>query len=220
MGWLIGLGVLALIGALPLGIRASYNREGARIHVLAGPVSWKLYPRRGDKDPEKAKPQAEQSQTDQPRQKKPAPEPSHRVREPEASPPASTHGQGGSWTDFLPLVKVGMELLGAARRRILVRRLECRLILACEDPCDLAVSYGRTWAAVGNLMPQLERLFTIKKREINIDCDYEAKQTLVSAKVEMVMPLARLLALGVVYGFRVFQEYRNIQKKRKGGAVT
>lgn len=60
------------------------------------------------------------------------------------------------------MVKVALNFLGDFRRKLRVNRLELKLILAGGDPCDLAVNYGRAWTAVGNLMPQLERLFVIK----------------------------------------------------------
>ena len=90
-----------------------------------------------------------------------------------------------------------------------------RLILAGDDPCDLAVNYGRIWAAVGNLMPQLERLFVIKKRDIQVECDFTASETCVVAHLDITITLGRLLALALVYGVRVLIEFRSM--KRKGG---
>ena len=70
--------------------------------------------------------------------------------------------KGGSLLDFLPLVKIALDFLGDFRRKLRLDNLYLRLILAGSDPCDLAVNYGRAWAALGNLMPQLEKWFVIK----------------------------------------------------------
>ena len=106
--------------------------------------------------------------------------------------------KGGSWTDFLPLVQVALDFLGSFRRKLRINQLELKLTMAGDDPCDLAVNYGRAWAAVGNLMPQLERLFVIKKRNIEVACDFTASQTLVKFRSEATITLGRLVSLAVV----------------------
>ena len=69
---------------------------------------------------------------------------------------------------------------------------EDKLILASSDPCDLAVNYGRVWTALGNLMPQLDRLFVIKKRDVEALCDFTASETTVIARVDITITLSRL----------------------------
>jgi hypothetical protein len=96
--------------------------------------------------------------------------------------------------------------------------LELKLIMAADDPCDLAVNYGRAWAAVGNLLPQLERIFVIKKRDIEVECDFTASQTLVIARLDISITLGRLLSAVVVFAVRALIEFLKIKKKRKGGA--
>ena len=110
-------------------------------------------------------------------------------------------------------------MLGAFRRKLRVNVLELKLILAGDDPCDLAVNYGKAWAALGNLLPRLERVFVIKKRDLEVECDFTANETLVTARLDLTITLGRLLALGVVYGIRALITFLKIKKKRKGGAV-
>ena len=102
--------------------------------------------------------------------------------------------------------------------RLLARRLEMKLIMAADDPCDLAVNYGRAWAALGNLMPQLERCFVIKKRDLEVECDFEATKILIVARLDMTITLGRLLRLLVRHGLRGLKEFINLQNLRKGGA--
>ena len=100
-----------------------------------------------------------------------------------------------------------------------MNRLELKLRRAGGDPCDLAVNYGRAWAAVGNLMPRLERLFVIKKRDVEVECDFTASETLVIARLDLTVTPGRLLGLAIVYGVRALKEFLRLQKKRKGGAT-
>ena len=103
------------------------------------------------------------------------------------------------------------------RRKLRLNHLQLKLIMAGDDPCDLAVNYGRVWAALGNLMPQLERLFVIKKRDVEAECDFTASETKVIARVDVTITLGRLLTLCAVYGIRALKEFLAM-KKRKGGA--
>ena len=213
MGWWIALGVVFLLGILPLGVSARYGGEGALLRVIAGPVRLTLFPRKKKEKKPKPPPKTDKQPGSEEESLPKPPQP------PKQEPPADRKEKGGSLRDFLPLVKVVLNFLGAFRRRLRVNRLELKLILAGGDPCDLAVNYGRAWAAVGNLMPRLERLFVIKKRDVEVECDFTASETLVIARLDLTVTLGRLLGLAIVYGIRALKEFQKLQKKRKGGAT-
>ena len=222
MGWLITLGILLLLAILPLGVSVRYDATGPLVRLIVGPVKITLYPRpKKEKQPKKEKKtenaKMETVETSQSAgesvksPEKPAPE----TTKPEQKEPKKS---GGPITDFLPLVKILLEMLGAFRRKLRLNLLELKLIMAADDPCDLAVNYGRAWAAVGNLMPRLEKVFVIKKRNIEVECDFEAAKTLVTARLDLTITLGRLLATVMVYGIRLLVNFLKINKKRKGGA--
>lgn len=214
MGWLIALAVLVLLAALPLGVSVKYDSGGPLVRLLAGPGKLTLYPRPKKKPkPEKKAPE-KPAKSEKPKQEEPKP-----PQPPKEEAPKPKE-KGGRALDFLPLVKTALDLLGDFRRKLRVKNLELKLILAGNDPCDLAVNYGRANAAMGNLLPQLERLFVIKKRDIQVECDFTASETLVIARLDVTITLGRLLSLGVRYGLRALKEFLTIKKKRKGGAVT
>jgi hypothetical protein len=199
MGWLIAAAVITLLAIAPLGVWVRYDLDGLLLKLIAGPVKLTLIP--GKK---KEKPQEEE--------KKPA-----KTQVTKSAAPKEK--KGGSITDFLPLVQLALDLLGDVRRKLRVRRLELLLVMAGDDPCDLAVNYGRAWAAVGNLMPQLERLFVIKKKDVQVACDFTADKTTVFARVDITITLGRLLALVTMYGIKALREWIKINNLRKGGAV-
>lgn len=214
MGWLITVGILTALAVLPLGIRVCYNDRGLRAAVRIGPVSIGVYPL--------SKKKAKQERPKKAAEKKPE---SEQQTLPKAPQPPKAEGEpkqetGGSLLDFLPLVKLAFRFLGDLRRKLRIKTLRLKLILGGDDPCDLAVNYGRAWAALGNLIPQLERWFVIQHRDMEVACDFTAAQTLVIAHVEVTITLGRLLTLAAVYGFRGLKEFIQIRKKRKGGAVT
>lgn len=202
MGRLIGLGIVVLLAVLPLGVRIRYDCDGIAVTVLAGPVRILVFPR-----PKKEK------------KKKEKPKPEKKKTAPSEKEPPKKEKAGGSLTDFLPLVKLALELLNCFRRKLRVDNLRLKLVLAGDDPCDLAVNYGRAWAALGNLLPRLERVLVIRKRDLNVECDFTADSTVVTAGLDITITLGRLIALAVVYGLRGLKEFLSISKKRKGGAV-
>ena len=201
MGWLIALAVIVLLGILPLGVSARYNGEGPQIRLILGPVKLQVFPAKKKKTP-KEKPQEETQPAAASGQAKPT----------EAK-------KGGKLTDFLPIVQTILDFLGDFRRKIRVNLLQLKLTMAGDDPCDLAVNYGRAWGALGNLEPQLDRLFVIKKKDLQIQCDFEETETKIAARLDLTITVGRLLGLTARYGFRVLREFLSIMKLRKGGAV-
>lgn len=203
MGWIIALGVVVLLLLLPLGVRAVYDSEGPRVSVLAGFIPIPVYPAK--KKDKKTKPKKEK--------KKASPKP-------KGSAQPKKEKKGGSLTDFLPLAQIVLEFLGEFRRKLRVNVLELNLVLAGGDPCDLAINYGKATAAMGNLWPRLEELFVIKRRDIKIQCDFEGDKTLIAARLDLTITVARVFSVGLRYGFRALKELMKILNKRKGGATT
>lgn len=191
MGWLIFLAILIGLGCLPLGVRLRYDEDGPLAAVLLGRLPIVLYPVPGwlkkltsrEKKPGENKPKEEKPKKEKPQK-------------------AAENPQGGSWKKFLPLVQLGLHFLGDFRRKLRVNRLVLRLTLAGDDPCDLAVNYGRAWAAVGNLLAALKRAFVIQKRDVEVQCDFLGEETKVVFAMDLTITLGRVLGLLVKYGIR------------------
>lgn len=207
MGWWITLGILFLLAILPLGVSVRYDADGVRVRVVCGFIRLTVVPL-----PKwlKKKPKPQNQAQEKPKEekkKKPQPPPP-----PEDPQPKK---KGGSIMDFLPLVEVGLDFLGAFRRKLRLDYLQLRIVMAGGDPCDLAVNYGKAWAALGNLLPQLERVFVIKKRDLEVECDFTSAQTLITAGLDITITLGRLIGLAVVYGIRVLIVFLKIKKNKK-----
>ncbi len=206
MGWLIALGILTALALLPIGVSIKYNEDGFFLRCLVG---WIPIPLIGGQE-KKKKPKKENKAPKEKKTGKKKGSSNQKKKENEK--------KGGSLTDFLPLVKIGLDFLNAFRRKLRIRRLEMKLIMAADDPCDLAINYGRAWAALGNLMPQLERCFVIKKRDLEVECDFETTQTLIKARADLVISLGGLLWILLKYGLQALIKFLKIQNLRKGGA--
>ena len=111
-----------------------------------------------------------------------------------------------------------LDFLEQLRRKVRVKDLELKVILAGDDPCNLAVNYGRAWAALGSLMPQLDRFLSIRKKNVEVECDFVAESTKVYAKVDATLSLARAFSLGARHGIKIIKDILKLKKLRKGGA--
>ena len=206
MGWLIFLALLVLLAILPLGASVLYDADGPRVRIVAGPVKIQVFPMK--KKPKKDKTKKEKPQKEQ---KKPA-------QAGEEQKPFPKPKTGGSWTDFLPLVQVVLDLLNDLRRKLRVNELKLHLTLAGDDPCDLAVNYGRMNASLAALIAQLERVLVIQKRDVHVDCDFTANETVILARLDLTITLGRILSIAVRYGVRGLMTFLKIKKQREGGA--
>ena len=206
MGWLIFLAILVLLAILPLGASVLYDEDGPRVRIVAGPVKIQVFPMK--KKPKKDKPKKEKPKKEQ---KKPA-------QAGEEQKPFPKPKTGGSWTDFLPLVQVVLDLLKDLRRKLRVNELKLHLTLAGDDPCDLAVNYGRMNASLAALTAQLERVLVIQKRDVHVDCDFTANETVILARLDLTITLGRILSIAVRYGVRGLMTFLKIKKQREGGA--
>ncbi len=200
MGWWITLAILFLLAVLPIGISARYCDTGVLVRAIVGPIRFTITPHKKKKrKPEEAPNQPEKANV-------------------KTTAAEKKQKKGGSIWDFLPLVRVALDFLREfITRKLRVNAIEAKIILAGDDPCDLATNYGRLWAALGNLWPRLEEWLVIKKRNVELECDFTASETLIIARVDLTITFGRLLSLVVRYGIRALKEYLKIRKKQKGG---
>ena len=220
MGWWIALGILMGILILPLGVSVFYDAAGVRVRAIAGLIRFTVFPmKKKEKKPEKEKaPEQKKEEVKQKKSEKSSPKT-------EKAPPVKKKEQpkkeapGGSLLDFLPLAKLALKMVGELFGKTLhIDVLYVKLTMAGGDPCDLAVNYGKAWAALGNLWPKIDDLLTIKKRDIQIQCDFEGEETVVNARVDLTITLARVLGLLICYGARMAWGFLKILNKRKEAA--
>ena len=190
MGLMIALAVLVGILSFPLGFRAIYRQDNPGVWLLLGPFRLRVYPRK-NKRKKSDKNSGKQEQPDL--------------------------FKGGRYSDFLPIVRTIYAFLGEFRRKIRVRHLALKLVLAGDDPADLAVNYGRACAALGSITPLLERLFVIKKRKLEVECDFNAEETLVYARIDATLTLMRAVHLLSKHGIKIIKDLLELKKLRKGG---
>ncbi len=188
---LIVAAVLCGLAFLPLGFRAVYRESDPGVWLLIGFLKFRVYPKKKKDGKSQGKKKEKSGEKTE---------------------------KGGSYQIFRPIFGTVMEFLGHFRRKIRVGHLELRVTLAGDDPSDLAVNYGRAWAAVGSLMPQLERLFVIKKRNVEVQCDFTGDKTRIYARLDATITVGRTIHLLSRHGIKIIKHLLKMKKIQEGGA--
>ena len=63
-------------------------------------------------------------------------------------------------------------------------------------------------------MPQLDRAFVIKKRDVQVECDFVGNETRVVFAMNLTVTLGRLLGLAIRYGIRIVKQFLDMKKKK------
>ena len=215
MLWLIIPGILLLLCLFPLGIGAVYGKQGPKVYLILWKVKIPLHPRKPKKEKTPEKPsgkptrQKNKQEADLPEGETPPKEakqepspakdqkPSEEAKQEEDAP--------GDFGKLKTLLHLLVPFLGDLRRKIRITRLQGYLLLAGGDPCDLAVNYGRVWAALGNLQALLSRAFVIKKQDLQVGCDFAGDNTLFYGRADITITLGRLLSLVLRYGWKLLK---------------
>lgn len=198
MWWLLILGAIILLGFLPLGFLAFFDQNSASLFVRIGLLRFRVGSQGTKADTQKPEKTAEFESHAAVKKKK----------------------KSKSITQYLPLLKPVFKFLLDFKQKLTVNNLQLKVIMGGGDPCDLSVNYGRAWIALGNLMPILDRFFVIKKRDLEIECDYAAEATKYHGMIDITITLGRLLQIVIYHGISILKEYFRIIKQTKDGAIS
>lgn len=191
------LAVLVLLALLPLGVQFRYDEDGAALWMLIGPVRITILPR--PQKPKKAKKKRQKQDV----QKKKA-------------PAEKKEKKGGSISQFFPLLDLLRDFMGDVRRHLLIRRLTLVVQFpGSKDPAAAAIRYGQAWAVISAVMPQLERFFRIRRRDVRPVCDFTATQMRMLAEIRLTIRTGTLVRLGVQYGFRTIAFFMKQKRKKQ-----
>ena len=181
------LAVIIAILLLPVSLVFDYKKDVASLYLYTGPIRFSLYP--------KAK---AREKTD-------------------ADPSQVRTGAGNGNRTSLPLIRTILDFLGNFRKQVYVKSLMLRLVLAGSDPYDVSLQYGQTCAIISGLEPLIERAFRIKKRDIQVLCDYLSVKSSIEFHLHISIIAIRLLILVLRYGSQFMKKYHEIKLQRKGG---
>ena len=216
---LIILGVLLLIGLIPVGAIFKYNGE-TELRLVIAFLRLKLLPKkpksRKKLEKEKAKKEKKAAKKAAKKKKKQA---QSLIAKPPA-PPKPKQPLKDKLAGLIPWAKLGVRFVGEFfHRRLCIRRLRIRAALAGGDPAKLAMTNGKAWAVIGAVIPILEQGFRIKERQISVYPDFLASKTDVEAEIYVRLRVGGLVLMLIRYAFRAVKLLFAAKKaKKKRGA--
>ncbi|MDE7279908.1 MAG: DUF2953 domain-containing protein [Oscillospiraceae bacterium] len=97
--------------------------------------------------------------------------------------------------------------------RIYIEKLMIDFIIAGEDACKTAVSYGTVSAAVYNVIAVISTIFQTKVKSVDIACDFDRKKPVYDVELNITARPSTLIsvALCILVGFA--KNYKNIMDK-------
>ena len=203
---LIVLAVLVLLALIPLGAHVRYDSEGAFVWLVAGPIRIRLLPKKPRK-PKKDKKEKKEKKSGKKKKPKELPE-SEETKEKQPL--------GGLIRDFMPFVRLGLDLLGCFFRKLRVPILTLHLGFGgANDPASAAINYGRAWSAIGAIMQPIRTKTRIKKENVSCSCDFTQGDMRVFAELKAVFLLGDLVVMAVRYGLRALRLYLRMKKQQK-----
>ncbi len=210
--FLIVLGVLFLIGCIPVGVIFRYHDEiELKLTVLfvkIGILPKKPLPRkkREKAEAKKAK-KAAQKAEDKEKQKKKK-QAQSLIAKPEPEKPEEKKPLTEKVAELIPWAKLGARFVGEFfHRKLTVTRLLIRAALAGGDPAKTAQSVGKAWEAIGIAMPILEQAFRIREKKIAVYPDFTARKTELEAELRVRLRIGGVVLLLFKYGFKALKLY-------------
>jgi len=184
----VSLAILALIALLRFGVSVEYSANGLAVAAHAGPLSISILPQKkkalsaGKEARLKARKEVQAKKKAEKKAKKKA----EKQAEKQAGEKTGEKKPGALKTveELLPAIKT---MLSRFRRRLLIKKLVIYYTAANDDPSKAAMAYGATNAAVGVLIPLLEKSFRIRRRDFRILADFSATQQSIYANAAISM---------------------------------
>ena len=232
---LIGLGglllfllvLLLLVLLLPARVRVMLRQEKFFLWVGLGPFRLRLLPWK-EKKPKKQK-KSEKPEEAKPQNREPPPSPPPQAERPgEAARPApqirkekeSTPVSGGMEKLDIPyiidLIHLGLSAMGQFRRVLRVDRFLLDCAIATGDAAKTAMAYGAAAAGAGMFLPLLEENLRVRKKDIQVICDFEGTESQIFLEVQVSALVFQLLIIGI----KVLRGFLRLRKQHDQEAVS
>ncbi len=209
---LIVLGVLFLIGCIPVSVLFRYHKEiELKLIVLffrIGILPKKPLPRKKREKAEARKAAKDAKKAEAKEKKKKKKQAQSLIAKPEPEKPKEKKPLTQTVAEIIPWAKLGARFVGEFfHRKLTVKRLWIRAALAGGDPAKTAETIGKAWEAIGIAVPILEQGFRIKEKKIAVYPDFTARKTELEAELQVRLRIGGVVLLLFKYGFKALKLY-------------
>lgn len=185
--------ILAAIGLVRAGVHIGYGQDGFHVQARLGRLFFTLYP---------AKPRKEKHAKGKKVKKAHAQE-------------AEKSKKAGDFERFKGLIMPALDSFGDFLTGLRVDTLSVDYTVASDDAAKTAMLYGFSAAGVGGVLPLLERIFVIKKKNIRIQADFNRTSPVIAFDMALSIPIWRIFKTGTLFAFQVIKNYIRTKKQSK-----
>ena len=203
---LIILGVLFLIGCIPVGVRFAYDGQ-VSLHLILAFLRLQLVPKKELSPKKKAKAAKKKAKKAEAKARKKAEAKKKKqaqslIAQPPA-PPKPKKPLTDQLAGLLPWAKLGASFVGEfVHRKLTVKVFRLRVRLAGSDPAKVAETVGTAWEVIGITNPVLDRAFRVKRRDIVVYPDFLADKTDLMAELDIRLRIGGVVLIAFKYGFK------------------
>lgn len=206
--------VFLLIALLRVGAALRLEDGTLYLKIVAGPIKLQILP----KTKESAKKPKDEGKKKEPKKKK------------KKEKKKETGDEGGEKEKkkfpitlelITSILSAVADLLGRFRRKLSIDKLTLHYTVASADPYSAAMTFGYASMAVNALVPVLDRTFKIKDRDIGAAVDFNSKENIIFADVQLTLAIWEIIyiALAVVPAIKaVLREYKKGKVEKNGQA--
>lgn len=190
--------LLCLLLCLRIRLRLCFDEGGLKLSAGLGPVWLLQIPR------EKTEEEGQEKQD--PKKKKAGKKKKRAKKEKETK--GTEEKKGGKVALFRSLLPIITEALGKLRRKLRIDELTFWYLSACDDPAKAALAFGGASAAVGMLLPPLERFLDVRHRDVRTAVSFTEPESTVYVRLRLSLSLWAILYIGVPAGLAFLKAYQ------------
>lgn len=167
------IALIVLLLCLHAGVRAEITDEGGALYVKYGPLRVRIIPSKKGKKEKTGKRGAGEKKK------------------------LVSGGPGR----VLDIVHIAADTLGRFKKKLVIDRLEVRVVYGGEDAAETAVAYGAASAVLGALVPLIDNAFTLKTRDFQLVPEFDKKMLEVRLRADFSIALGSLIWIALRFLF-------------------
>ena len=207
MTLLIVLLAVCLLLLTRAGAYAKFGPGGFSLRLLLGVFSLTVLPlkEKKQKKPKKQKPEKPPKKAKKP--------PDTAPEEPESKP------RKRSFTDRFDkkkLIRAAFKAMGRGFRMVRVDVLELRVTVASGEPHKTALLYGSVCAALGAVVPFINRRLRVRRQNVMADLNFERVSMSAGGRVKVTVSVAELMWFGLWAAVTLLKCQKSKSKTPKG----
>ncbi len=125
-----------------------------------------------------------------------------------ASAETNQKQKGGDLNYFISLIRLGVKTAGKLLSNVRIHKLKIDATIASKDPFQTAMMFGGSGAAVGILLPLIEKNFKLEKHTVNVYADFESDEPKLVLFADCSVLVFHLIAIALCFAYNLWKNQK------------